>query len=372
MSASRTVPFYGLAEEWSEIKDETLARISAVLDHGRFVQGPEIEELEEQISRDLGARHVLTCASGTAALLMSMMALGIRKGDEVIIPSFTFAAPAECALLLGARPVLVDVDYPTGLVSVDSVRSSITVRTRAIVAVSLFGLVPDFHRLAAIAQEHGLPLIEDAAQSYGAQWRGKASGTLGHINCLSFFPTKVLGGAGDGGAVVTDDSDLADTIRKIRNHGQDTRNDHALVGVNGRMSTIAAAALLVRHKYLEAALAKRRTLGRTYDAIFTDERFSGALSFRKPGEETLPARSQYAIAVPDRDRIRRAMSEDGVQTAVYYPKPLHLQPAFQTASRARSLANSEKLAQDILALPIHPRLTSRDLEHVSNVLAKSV
>lgn len=372
MSANRIVPFYGLADEWAEIKEETTARISSVFDHGRFVEGPEIEELEAQIAKELGAKHVYTCSSGTTALLIAMLALGITKGDEVIIPSFTFAAPVECALLLGAIPVLVDVDYPTGLINVDSVKSSITPKSKAVVAVSLFGQVPNFEALLDVAERHNLQLIEDAAQSYGARWKGTASGTFGRVSCLSFFPTKVLGGAGDGGAVVTDDADLANRIQMVRDHGQDSRYKHICLGLNGRLSSIAAAALLVRHKYLDSALSKRRSLGRLYDTLFEEAQFADTILFNSPGNDLLPARSQYAVAVSERDKVRAALMQEGVNTAVYYPSPLHHQPAFRTLPRAPTLNLSEKMAKEVLCLPIHPSLDTADVKYVASTLKKHV
>lgn len=371
-TSRQQVPFYGLGDEWSGLKDEALLQISKVFDHGKFVGGPEIVALEGRISKQLGASHVKACSSGTTALLIAMMALNIGPGDEVIIPAFTFAAPVECALLLGATPVLVDVDYPSGLIDLTSARNAITGKTKAIVAVSLFGLMPDFGVLSDLAREFEIEIIEDAAQSYGAQQDGRASGSFGRVSCLSFFPTKVLGGAGDGGAITTSDQELAEKIRHIRDHGQDGRFSHVCLGLNGRMSSIAAAALLVRHSYLEAALKRRREIGDFYDTQLAGLKDQTQIGFSFVPEGMIAARSQYAVVVSGRDRVREDLLKSGVQTAVYYPRPLHFQPAFRNLPRGKSLANSERLASNVICLPIHPALDLQAAEFVMEMLTQSV
>ncbi|WP_428699306.1 DegT/DnrJ/EryC1/StrS family aminotransferase [Stappia sp.] len=366
------IPFVDLTSEWAALKLETLARVEAVFDHGRFVMGPEIEELEGRLAEMVGVRHAIACASGTTALLMAMMALEIGPGDEVVVPAYTFAAPAECALLLGASPVFVDVATPSGLVDVDRLKEALTPRTRAIVAVSLYGAPPDFSAINALADAHGIAVIEDAAQSFGGCREGRQSGSLARLGCTSFFPTKVLGGAGDGGAVFTDDDALAGFLAEIRDHGQSGKYRHVRTGVNGRMSSIAAAALLVRLKTLKAAIGNRRAVADTYDALLSDARRAGRLDFAVPDPCVASARSQYALLVENRDRVATDLREAGIQTAVHYPEPLHLQPAFSHARRSGPLSGASRMAEKVLCLPIYPGLAASQVARVAEAVLRSL
>ncbi|WP_346892503.1 DegT/DnrJ/EryC1/StrS family aminotransferase [uncultured Roseibium sp.] len=366
------VPFVDLSAEWEPVRTEALRRIAGVFDHGRFVAGPEVSELEEKLAATVGTKHALCCASGTTALLMAMMALGIGPGDEVIVPAFTFIAPAECALILGASPVLVDVQVPSGLIDPDTLEAAITPRTKAIVAVSLFGLPADFKRINRIAENHGIPVIEDAAQSLGASRNGKASGSLAGIGCTSFFPTKALGGAGDGGAVFTDDADTANRLSEIREHGQSGKYHHVRPGLNGRLGSIAAAALLARLDMFEPLLERRRHIGRTYDRLLGDARRSGLLDFATDEGIEHSARSQYAVVVKARAKVVNSLEAAGVQTAVHYPQALDQQPVLRDCRCSGSLANASTMADKVLCLPIHPALSDDQVSYVADSLCSAV
>lgn len=366
------IPFVDLTAEWAALKHETLARVEAVFDHGRFVMGPEIPELEGHLGEMVGVRHALACSSGTTALLMAMMALEIGPGDEVIVPAYTFAAPVECALLLGASPVFVDVAVPSGNIDVDTLGKAITPRTRAIVAVSLYGSPPDFRAINALAQDHGIAVIEDAAQSFGGTREGRQSGSLTRLGCTSFFPTKVLGGAGDGGAVFTNDDMLAGRLFEIRDHGQNGKYRHVRTGLNGRMGSITAAALLVRLKTVEAAIRNRRALADQYDALLSDARNAGRLDIAAPEPCVASARSQYAILVRNRDRVANDLRDAGIQTAIHYPEPLHRQPAFSEIRRSEPLTGASKMASGVLCLPIYPGMTTSQVTRVAEAVLRSV
>ncbi len=365
------IPFVDLKGEWEPLRQEVLDRIGRIFEHGRFIGGPEISELEERLSGIAGVEHAIACSSGTTALLMSLLALDLQPDDEVIIPAFTFAAPLECVLLVGARPVLVDVDYPSGLISLDAMQQAITGKTRAIIAVSLFGTPPDFDAINGLASAVGITVIEDAAQSLGAVQNGVASGGLCDIGCTSFFPTKTLGGAGDGGAIFANSAELAERLREIRNHGQSDRYRHVRLGINGRMSSIAAAALLTRLDGLPKALEARRRIGAIYDQGFEPLQRKGLALAAIPAG-IVSARSQYAIALKDRDAAGAALGEAGIETAVHYPTPLHLQPAFAGIRRAGSLDEAERLANTVLCLPIYPGLTETNQRRVIDAVISHV
>lgn len=366
------VPFVDLSAEWEPVRAEALRRIADVFDHGRFVAGPEVAELEQRLAATVGAKFAVSGASGTTALLMAMMALGVGPGDEVIVPAFTFIAPAECALILGASPVLVDVQVPSGLIDSDALEAAITPRTRAIVAVSLFGLPADFDRINEIAARKGVPVIEDAAQSLGATRNGKSSGSLAGIGCTSFFPTKALGGAGDGGALFTDDADTANRLSQIRDHGQSGKYHHVRTGLNGRLGSMAAAALLVRLEMFEPLLEKRRHIGRTYDRLLGDARRSGLLDFVTDEGIGHSARSQYAVVVKDRENVAKSLEAAGIQTAVHYPQALHRQPVLQDCRCSGPLENASAMANQVLCLPVHPALSDDQVDYVAETLCNAL
>lgn len=369
---SQPVPFVDLEAEWRPLKEQALARIARVFEHGQFIMGPEIGELEAGLARTAGVHHALTCCSGTVALQLALMALDIGPGDEVIVPAFTFAAPLEAALLLGASVALADIDARTYTIDVDSVAALIGPRTRAIIAVSLYGQPADFAGLNELAERHGLAVIEDAAQSFGATLDGRPSGGLARVGCTSFFPTKPLGGAGDGGALLTDDPDLTQRIRQIRDHGQAGKYEHARLGINGRLDSISCAALLLSLEHLEQRLAQRRQAARRYDALLAEAAGSGRLALPWVAASATSVYAQYAVGVSDRDSVIAALQSAGIQVAVHYPRPLHHQAAYRDRVTFRALPKAEQAARQLLCLPIFPSITPAQQQRVAAVLIEAV
>lgn len=366
------VPFVDLAPEWLALREDIQAGISRVFEHGQFVMGPEVGELERRLAEDVGVSSAITCSSGTTALQMALMALGIGPGDEVVLPAFTFAAPLEVVLLLGAKPVLADIDPATCCIDVDSVARSITRRTKAIIAVSLYGQPADFERLNRLASLDGIPVIEDAAQSYGATLNGRRSGSLSTMGCTSFFPTKPLGGAGDGGAVFTDDPLLAGRIREIRDHGQSGKYRHTRLGINGRLDTIACAALLPRLAGVAGAVALRQSAAGRYDELLAGAAGRGLIQLPVIRKANTSAYAQYTVQVGNRERVAEILRNAGIQTAIHYPTPLHRQPAFCDHATFDRLPHSEAAAQRVLCLPIYPALTIEQQTRAASALVEAV
>ncbi|GAB3349023.1 DegT/DnrJ/EryC1/StrS family aminotransferase [Lysobacter tyrosinilyticus] len=363
---SPELPFFDASALHAPLLQELQEAAARVHGHGRYIGGPEVAELEARLGDEVGA-HCVTCSSGTMALCMALMALGVGAGDEVIVPAYTFAAPVEAVLLLGAIPVLADIEADTCILSATAATAAITPRTRAIIAVSLYGQPADFDALQELAHRHGIALIEDAAQSYGASLHGVPSGRFGDVACTSFFPTKPLGGCGDGGAIFTRDATLAAVLREIRDHGQSVKYVHVRLGLNGRLDTLSCAALLVKHAYFQRDLARRRELAARYDLLLP----SGLPRLRQRAG-VLSAWALYAIRSPQRDRLRDALAAAGVQTAVHYPLPLHRQPAFATACRWLDLHESERAARELLCLPLHAGLADAEQDRVIDALAEAV
>jgi UDP-2-acetamido-2-deoxy-ribo-hexuluronate aminotransferase len=360
--------FVDLKSQYAALRDEIARRMQGVLDHGRFIMGPEVAELERALAAHTGARHCVTVASGTEALLIALMALGLKPGDEVVTTPFTFAATAEAIVLLGGVPVWVDIERDTCNLDASKIEAAITARTKAILPVSLYGQVADMDEINAIAARHGLPVIEDAAQSYGATYRGRRSGNLSTIACTSFFPSKPLGCYGDGGAIFTSDDALAQAAREIRVHGQSGRYVHTRVGVGGRMDTLQCAIVLAKLERLEWELARRRALGARYH-----ERLAGAAL------RTLAVRAdrdcvwgQYTVRVPRRAQVQAALAAAGVPTAVHYPTPLHHQPAYAHLGDRTACPQSIAAADDVLSLPMSADLADADFERVVEALALAV
>lgn len=363
---TNAVPFIDLVADWQPLKDEVLARVARLFDHGQFIMGPEVLELQRRLEADCGVSHALTCSSGTMALQLALMALDIGPGDEVIVPAFTFAAPIEAVLLQGATPVLADIDASTLNLDVKSCARMIGPRTRAIIAVSLFGQPADFEALNALARQHGLRVIEDAAQSYGSTLNGRRSGSLADIGCTSFFPTKPFGGAGEGGALFTDDEQLAQRIREARDHGQSAKYLHSSVGTNGRLDALSCCALLVALERLPQQLARRQAAARRYDQHLVEagtrlrrqEMLAGATSVH----------AQYAVLLEERDQLAEQLRSAGIQVAVHYPIPAHQQPAFADRCRYEALPNSEQASRQVLCLPLYPTLEETAQRHIIEVL----
>jgi UDP-2-acetamido-2-deoxy-ribo-hexuluronate aminotransferase len=368
MSENKGMEFIDLKAQYRRLKPTIDARIQAVLDHGQYILGPEVRELEGRLVARVGAKRCISCASGTDALLLAMMTLGIGPGDEVITSPFTFFATAEMIALLGAVPVFGDIDPATYNIDPAKIEAAITPRTRAIMPISLYGQPAEMDAINAIAARHQLPVIEDAAQSFGALYHGRHSGNLSTIGCTSFFPSKPLGCYGDGGACFTNDDVLASAMFELRNHGQDRRYHHTRIGINGRMDTIQAAVLLAKLDVFDEELLARSEAANRYGALL-----KGAAQTPQLVPKRTSAWAQYTIEVDDRDAVEAAMREIGIPTAVHYPVALHLQPvlaplAEQFGLGPGSFPHAERAADRVLSLPMHPYLTPADIQRVTDAV----
>lgn len=346
--------FIDLKSQYQRLKADIDAGIQRVLEHGQYILGPEVAELEEKLCAYTGAKHCITVANGTDALQIAQMALGIGPGDEVITPGFTYIATAETVALLGAKPVYVDIDPRTYNLDPQLLEAAITPRTKAIIPVSLYGQCADYDAINAIAEKHGIPVIEDAAQSFGATYKGRKSCNLTTIACTSFFPSKPLGCYGDGGAIFTNDEELAKVIRQIARHGQDRRYHHVRVGVNSRLDTIQAAVLLPKLQILSLELERRRKIAELYSEKLIAN--SGSLKVVPPFVEkhNLSAWAQYSIRLLNRAAVQEKLKASGIPTAIHYPIPLNKQPA--VASYSCELPVGDSVSSEILSLPMHPYL----------------
>ena len=352
--------FIDLKTQYRRIKPSVDARIARVLEHGAYVMGPEVTELEQVLAKYVGTKHCVSVASGTDALMIALMALEIGPGDEVITAPFTFFASAEVIALVGATPVFVDVDPRTYNLDPQQLESAITPRTKAVMPVSLYGQCADFDAINAIACKHNLPVVEDAAQSFGATYKGRKSCALSLIGATSFFPSKPLGAYGDGGALFTDDDALATLMRQTRLHGQDRRYHHARLGLTARLDSLQAAVLLAKLEVFDDEVAARMRLGARYSSLLAEAFAGDAEAIRTPHVEPFnhSVYAQYTIEVDQRDLFETRMQALGVPTAVHYPLPLHLQPVFEALGQpAGSFPVAEAAARRVISLPMHPYLT---------------
>jgi len=363
--------FIDLKAQYAALKQEVDARIQKVLDHGQYIMGPEVRELEEKLEAWTGAKHCITVASGTEALLISLMALGIRPGDEVITTPFTFVATAEVIVLLGAKPVFVDIQPDTCNIDPALIEAAITPRTRAIMPVSLYGQPADMDEINAIAAKHGLPVIEDACQSFGASYKGKKSCNLSTIGCTSFFPSKPLGCYGDGGAIFTNNAALAKAMREIRVHGQEKRYYHTRIGVGGRMDTLQCAIVLAKLTRFDWEIERRMELGTRYTQLITANCPLQTAHCQLPTvhSDRTSVYAQYTVFVDNRDAVAKRLNEKGIPTAVHYPVPLHRQPAYK--SDDAGLAHSERVANRVVSLPMGPDLAIADQDRIVEVLRQA-
>ena len=355
--------FIDLVAQQDRIKDKLNANIQKVLAHGQYILGPEVHELEEKLSAYTGAKYCITCANGTDALQIAQMAFGIGPGDEVITPGFTYIATAETVAVLGAKPIYVDINPKTYNLDVEQLEAAITPRTKAIIAVSLYGQCADFDAINAIAAKHNIPVIEDAAQSFGASYKGKKSCNLTTVACTSFFPSKPLGCYGDGGAIFTNDEALATVIRQIARHGQDRRYHHIRVGVNSRLDTLQAAILLPKLEILDDEMQARQRVAETYNQLFSE---AGITTIPFIEAHNQSAWAQYTIQVDNRDEIQAKLKEQGIPTAVHYPIPLNKQPAVADANAL--LPVGDAVAERVMSLPMHPYLIEDSQKNVVRIL----
>lgn len=355
-----SLPFVDLKSQFAALEPDIRAAIDGVLAHGQFIMGPEVEQMEAALAGFTGSSHCIAVASGTEAMLISLMALGVGRGDEVIVPAFTFAATAEVVVLVGATPVLVDVEPDTANLDVALVEAAVTSRTRAIIPVSLYGQPADCDELNGLAAKLGIVVVEDAAQSFGAEYRGRRSCNLSAIGCTSFFPSKPLGCYGDGGAIFTDDEAVARACREIRVHGQSSRYHHSRIGVGGRMDTLQCAIVLAKFKQFEWELSRRAQIGERYNRMF-DERGTRRIA-QRPDRTSVFA--QYTILVEERAAVAARLDELGVPTAVHYPAPLDAQPAYREVCVSGSLPVSNELASSVLSLPMHAYLDEKDQDRI--------
>ncbi|MBF4521098.1 DegT/DnrJ/EryC1/StrS family aminotransferase [Acinetobacter towneri] len=358
------IEFIDLKAQQSRIKAEIDAGIQRVLAHGQYILGPEVAELEGKLAAYVGAKYCITCANGTDALQIAQMAFGIGPGDEVITPGFTYIATAETVAVLGATPVYVDVNPKTYNLDVEKLEAAITPLTKAIIPVSLYGQCADFDAINAIAAKYNIPVIEDAAQSFGATYKGRKSCNLSTVACTSFFPSKPLGCYGDGGAIFTNDVELAKVIRQIARHGQDRRYHHIRVGVNSRLDTLQAAILLPKLAILDDETQARQRVADTYTKLFNE-----AGIFTTPFIEVhnTSAWAQYTIQVENRNEIQEKLRAQGIPTAVHYPIPLNKQPAVVDENAV--LPVGDAVAERVMSLPMHPYLSEGTLKKIVNLLA---
>ncbi|MGN5055319.1 DegT/DnrJ/EryC1/StrS family aminotransferase [Aeromonas veronii] len=351
--------FIDLVAQQVRIKDKIDAAIQTVLQHGAYILGPEVAELEQKLAEFTGTKHCITVANGTDALQIAQMAFGIGPGDEVITPGFTYIATAETVALLGAKPVYVDVCPKTYNLDPTKLEAAITPNTKAIIPVSLYGQCADYDAINTIAAKYNIPVIEDAAQSFGASYKGKRSCNLTTVACTSFFPSKPLGCYGDGGAIFTNDDELALVMRQISRHGQDRRYHHIRVGVNSRLDTLQAAILLPKLEILNGEIELRNQVANTYTSLLND---AGVFSTPFVEVHNISAWAQYTICVKNRAEVQHKLQEAGIPTAVHYPIPLNKQPA--VANSSIQLPIGDEIAQEVMSLPMHPYLTEQEIKRV--------
>ena len=374
-SPINSVPLLDFQRGNSPLKAEILETISSIIDSGRFVGGPFCQQLEQMVSEECQTEFAVGCASGSDALLLALMAIGVEPGDEVICPSFTFFATASAIHRLGGKPVFVDIDPQNFNLAPSQIQSLINERTKAIIPVHLFGQCCDMDPIIDIARENNLNVIEDAAQSLGASYKGKPAGGIGSIGCFSFYPTKNLGGFGDGGMLTTNDPELADRLRLLANHGMQPRYFHQVVGINSRLDSLQAAVLGIKMRHLSRWSAMRSENAKQYDKLLVEFGLSSLVESPANSNDGVHVWNQYSIRVPggQRDQVRQALADMNVASEIYYPIPLHQQACFRYLNvDPETMVQTEQAAQEVLALPIFPELTKREQRHAVDCLAKVV
>lgn len=364
-------PFLDLKAEYATMKGDIRAAVDKVLESQQFIMGPEVKQLEAKIAAFIGSGFAIACASGSDALLLALMALGVDAGDEVITPPFTFFATAGSIARLKAKPVFVDIDRETYNLDPTLLEAAITSRTKAIMPVHLFGLPAEMGKINEIARVHRVPVIEDAAQSIGARYRDQYVGNIGTYGCFSFFPSKNLGGAGDGGMITTNDPELAERISVLRDHGSRKKYHYDLLGMNSRLDSLQAAILLVKFKHLAAMSQARRRNAERYRELFRQAGLDKLIALPVEPAGMHHVYNQFVIRTPERDQLREHLRNGGIPTEIYYPSPLHLQPAFaDLAYRAGDFPHSEEASQHVLALPVFPQMTEEQQKMVVDGMAR--
>ena len=366
--------FIDLARQQDRIRSNINSRIAQVLAHGHYILGPEVAELEGALAERTARKHCIGVANGTDALQLALMAYGIGPGDEVITPAFSYIAASEMIALLGATPVLVDIDPVSFNVSAKAIEAAITPKTKAIIPVDLFGQCADYEAIVKIADPHDIPVFEDAAQSFGATRKGKPSCSFGAVATTSFFPSKPLGCYGDGGACFTDDDEIASLLRSMRAHGQARRYYHVRVGINARLDTMQAAILLAKLEIFDDEIGARAEAAKRYEALLRDASLEmRGLTIPRIDSGNTTVWAQYTVRVPNREKIRETLKQAGIPTAVHYPQPLQDQEVF--AGRARvsgDLVASTKAAEEVMSLPMHPYLEANEQERIVEQLGKAL
>jgi len=363
------VPFLDLKTQYKGIKGEIMKAIASVCDEQSFILGPQVKQFEKDIERYYGIAHAIGVASGSDALLLSLMAFGIGQGDEVLTSPYTFFATAGSIWRLGARPVFADIDPVSFNISTENLKRKITRRTKAIMPVHLFGQVADMDPIMEIAKARRIPVIEDAAQSIGAEYKGKKAGTIGDMGCFSFYPSKNLGGFGDGGMIITDNDELDSKLRMLRVHGSSSKYRHELAGCNSRLDSVQAAVLSVKLRYLEGWTKARIRNAERYKKLFQKKGLLKTIKIPSTPNGSRHVFNQFVIRVPRRDDLRELLSNEGIGTDIYYPLPLHLQPCFsELGYKEGDLKESEQAAKECLALPIYPELT----EEMQRIVVESI
>lgn len=370
--ASMRVPLLDLKAQYATIKPEVEKAIAEVMESQHFILGPKVEECEQEIAKYSACAHGVGVTSGTDALLMCLIAENIGPGDEVVTTPYSFFATAGAIARLGARPVFVDIDPVTFNLRVDQIAAKVTLKTKAIIPVHLFGQMAAMDGVIDVARKHGLAVIEDAAQAIGAEDQGRRAGSIGHYGCFSFFPSKNLGAAGDGGMIVTNDAARAEKLRILRAHGSKPKYHHKVVGGNFRLDALQAAVVTVKLRHLDDWTAGRQRNAARYDRMFADAGLAGRVGLPKVAASR-HIFNQYVIRVPERDKVQAGMLERGVGTEVYYPIPLHLQECFAYLGMPPgSFPESERAAKETLALPIYPELTEEQQKYVVDAIGEAL
>jgi dTDP-4-amino-4,6-dideoxygalactose transaminase len=363
-------PFLDLGAQFRSIRSEVLAAMEAVMDSQQFILGPEVKRLEKEIEDFTGAGFAISCASGSDALLLSLMALGVDRGDEVITTPFTFGATAGAIARLGARPVFVDIDPATFNMDTPALAQAITPSTRAIIPVHLFGLEADMDAVMAVAEECNAAVVEDAAQSLGSSCKNRQAGTVGATGCFSFFPSKNLGGAGDGGLITTNSPDLADRLKALRVHGAPKKYQYEMLGINSRLDSLQAAILRVKLPHLRSWTDARRRNAQRYRRLFQSYDLQKTVRLPVEPDGYFHVYNQFTIRVERRDRLREYLQRCGIPTEIYYPYPLHLQPAYAfLGHHPGDFPNAEAVCRQALSLPVYPELAPEQLEMVVSTIA---